>query len=236
MAVHVTCPKCRKQVPFGKLFCTFCGAKLEINPDTVNSRVTAGEVIVRARRILVRLASLALIAGAVGMFLWPVKPTGRVGDATYAKLCQQRIDAVRARVLNGMIFTETFSDLEINAWLSERVAKLTSAEAGSGFQLQEVNVALKKGLVVVNTRLARSAIDLTFEVEGKPRVTANSGFEFEVTGVRIGHVPMPSFAHAHFADSALNVFSELREQKELLNKMKRLEVTDSQVIMSTQNQ
>lgn len=235
MAVHVTCPQCKQRIPFGRLFCTFCGTKLELNPDTISSKTTAGEVLTRARRIVMRLISLTVILGGMGLFLWPTQPAGRIGDASYEKLCQQRMDAVRARVLNGMVFSETFSDAEINAWLAARLASTKDKEAGAGLQLTSVNVALNKDGVVVATLSERPPVRLSVEIAGKPVITTGREFDFEVTGVRIGHVPMPSFLHQFFADRNLTLFTEFREQHDMLNKMRKIETRDSQIVFSNQN-
>ena len=236
MAVHVTCPQCKQRIPFGRLFCTNCGAKLEINSDTITSRTSAGEVLTRARRIVIRLVVLAIVLGAVGLFLWPMQPTGRTGDASYEKLCQQRMDAVRARVLNGMQFSETFSDIEINAWLASRMAATTSKDVGAGFRLTAVNVALNKEGAVVATISEAGPVRLSVLISGKPQVSANNGFAFEVTGVRVGHVPLPSALHDFFADRNLTIFANFREQHDVLNKMRKLETKDGQVVLSNQNQ
>ena len=49
MAVYVTCPQCKERIPFGRLFCTFCGAKLELTQETVTNRVTGKEFFTDAQ-------------------------------------------------------------------------------------------------------------------------------------------------------------------------------------------
>jgi hypothetical protein len=115
MAVHITCPQCKQKVPFGRLFCTFCGAKLELSPDRVTNRLTGDEAFGGIKRWVTRLASFAVVAGAIGVFFWPMPPQGQVGNAAQAASCEQRISVVRSRVLNGIILADAFSEAEVNA-------------------------------------------------------------------------------------------------------------------------
>ena len=126
MAIHVTCPQCNKQVPFGRLFCTFCGAKLELSPEKVSSRLTAREAMGGVKRWVIRLFSLAVVAAVIGVFFWPMKPMGQMGDSAAAAACEQRIQSMRARTLNGIIFIEKFSEPEVNAWLRREVSTASS--------------------------------------------------------------------------------------------------------------
>jgi len=233
MAIHVTCPQCKKQVPFGRLFCTFCGSKLELSPEKVSSRLTAREAMSGAKRWAIRLFSLAVVASVIGVFFWPMKPMGEVGNAAAAASCEQRIQSMRARTLNGIIFIEKFPEAEVNAWLRREVSKMREKGAGGGFQLAEVNVDFRQGIVVVNTRLELSKAQLSYEVELAPAIRSQ-GFEHPVRALKIGHVPMPSFAAEYLAGRALNIFSGLREEAEMLGKMKQMEVADGVVRVSNQ--
>lgn len=234
MAIHVTCPQCKQQVPFGRLFCTYCGAKLELTPDKVSSRVTAGEAFSAVRRWMIRLFFLAVVAGIIGVFLWPMPPQGEVGNAAQAASCERRIQSTRTRTLNGSVFLETFPEVEVNAWLRQEVAKLKDAGAGAGFQLVDINLAFKPKTVVLNTRMELSKAVLTYEVEIEPSI-GSQGFQHTVRAMRVGHVPIPALATEYLAGRALHVFSGLREEGDLLRKMKQMEVVENAVRVSNQS-
>lgn len=233
MAVHVQCPACKKQVPFGRLFCTFCGEKLELTPDKVTSRLTVTEAYGAVRKVVIRLISLSVVAGIVGVFLWPMEPVGQVGSAAHATSCQSKIASTRARALNGLVFMEQFSEQEVNALLAERLTKTANTEAGAGFQLTGVNVVFTPGKVMVNTRLQAWKAVVSYEVELAPKI-GSKGFEHEVTGLRIGHVPVPAQVAGFLAGRALNVFSEFTAEAETLGRMKQLVVEKGLVRVSTQ--
>ena len=233
MAVHVTCSQCKKQVPFGKLFCVYCGAKLEMTPDTMSRSMNAGEVMGGLKKWIVRLISLAVFAAVIGVFIWPLPPQGKTGGPAQAAACEQRLETARARTLNGVVFLETFSEDEANAWLKDKVARLGNASAGAGFMLSEVNLAFRPNKIIVNTRMTLSKIDISYEIELKPSLSPR-GFEYTIDSVRVGHVPMPAFANEYLAGRALHVFSELRSEEDLLRRMKQLEISDRQVRISNQ--
>ena len=219
-------------MPFGRLFCTFCGAKLEINEDTVKNRATAGESLTALRRVFVRLFSMAMVFGAIALFFWPMAPHGQAGTAAQAVSCQQRITQTRARVLNGMVFTEVFPEAEVNALLKERLAKVGDASSGAGFMLTGVNLVFGSKVVMVNATMSLWKLTISYEVEVEPSISAQ-GFQYAVKSVRIGHVPLP-FAMDFFAGRALHVFSDMREEDDVLRKMKQLEVAQGQVRVSNQ--
>lgn len=233
MAIHVTCPQCKKQVPFGRLFCTFCGAKLELTPDRVSNRVSTGEALDVVRRWVIRIFSLFVVSCFVGVFLWPMAPMGEVGSNAHAASCDQRMQSSRARTLNGVVFMERFPEAEVNAWLRREIAKMASREAGMGFRLQDVTMDFKKGFVVMNARLGMSKAVLTYEVELAPALTSQ-GFRSEVRSLRIGHMPIPAFAAPALAGRVLHVFNGMREEADLLGKMKQMEVDDGVVRVSNQ--
>ncbi len=233
MAVHVTCPQCKKQVPFGKLFCVYCGAKLELTPDRISRSMNAGEIFGGLKKWIIRLISLSVFAVIIGVFIWPLPPQGQAGGPAQAAACEQRLAAAHARTLNGIVFTETFPEDEANAWLKDKVAHLANAGAGAGFVLSEVNLAFRPGRIIVNTRMTLSKINISYEIELKP-VISPRGFEYTLESVRVGHVPMPEFTREFFAGRALHVFSELRNEDDLLKRMKQLDVIDRQVRVSNQ--
>lgn len=233
MAVHVKCPSCKQQVPFGRLFCTFCGEKLELTQESVTTRMTAGEAYDGIRRWVIRLFSLAVVAGVIGVFFWPMEPQGQTGTAAHATSCQAKITSARARAYNGLVFIEQFSEQEVNALLAERVKNTTDKEAGVGFQLTDVNVALLPGKAVVNTRLALGGAVLAYEVEVEPSISSK-GFEHKITALRIGHVPVPAAAAGYLGGRALNLFSTLTTEAEVLSKMKSLSLDKGVVRISTQ--
>ena len=233
MAVHVTCPQCKQQIPFGRLFCTYCGAKLELTPDKVSSRTTAGEAFESLKKWVSRLVSLIVVAAAIGVFFWPVPPQGEIGSTAQAVSCEQRISTVRTRLLNGIIFSDGFSEAEVNAELKARLAKLANPDAGAGFVLKEVNIAFRPKKAIVFTRLSLAGkADITYEIEGEP-VTSPRGYQFNVASVRIGHVPMPSFLNEFLSDRALNVFSEMRAERDLLSKIKKIDVEQGRFLISS---
>lgn len=235
MAVYVKCPQCKERIPFGRLFCTFCGAKLELSAETVTNRITGREFFTDAKKMVLRLVWTALVFGAIALFFWPMPPLGQAGNDAQGKVCEQKIASVRARVLNGVtIFpAESFTEPEANAWLKGRVAKLADAGAGLGFQLSEVNLKFSKDVVVVNTRLTFKVVNLSYEIELQPTIN-NAGFQKSIRSVRIGHVPMPDFTHEFLSERALHVFADLREEQEVVKKLKQLSVAPGQITLTNQ--
>ena len=236
MAVHVTCPECKQQVPFGRLFCTYCGAKLELTQANVSNKISLGEATAKIRKVVIRLVVLLVLACVIGVFLWPMDPPGKTGSPADARLCEQRIVFLRTRVLNGVVMTESFGEAEVNAWLKETLTNTTDLAAGAGFSLRALNLAFKSGKVIEQSRLGLGPVTISYTLEGKVRLEAGGTLGFSVTDVRIGHVPMPEVLHEFFAERALNPFTGLRREADLIAKLKRLEVRDGVVQVSNAGQ
>lgn len=229
MAVHITCPDCKKQVPFGRLFCTFCGAKLDLSQENVSTKLSVGEATAKIRKVVVRVVVLAIIFGGLGLFFWPMDPPGQTGAAGDAKLCEARIERVRTRVLNGVVMTETFGEAEVNAWLKDKLTSSKDLSAGAGFSLRALTLGLMPGNATVQTRLGRGPVTIAYTVEGKAIIDAAGHFSYNVTGVRIGHVPMPEPLYDFFASRALNPFTGMVREADLLAKLKQLDVRQGQI-------
>lgn len=232
MAVHITCPDCKKQVPFGRLFCTFCGAKLDLSQENVSTKLSMGEATAKIRKVVVRLVVFVLVFGALGLFFWPIDPPGQTGAPADAALCERRIEHVRTRALNGVIMTEAFGEAEVNAWLKDKLSKTSDLSAGGGFSLKSLTLGFLQGSVTVQTRLGLGPVTIAYTIDGKPLIDAGGHYVFNVTGVRIGHVPMPEPVHAFFAERALNSFAGMTREVDTLAKLRRIDVRPGQVQVS----
>jgi hypothetical protein len=72
-------------------------------------------------------------------------------------------------------------------------------------------------------RAEMGPVVLSYELEGELVRRANA-WAFEVTGMRMGHLPMPGPLGQWLAIRVLNVFSMLDQERALLNDMERIRV------------
>ena len=181
----VACTQCGTENELTSLFCSDCGAKLDltkvehgdIKKSVKKERGVGGNPILKLIRLVVVLALIALI----GVMLWPPVPGGEVGEkelaGEYESVRQQLIDAAE----NGREYEAILPERAINAYAMDVVAK----QGGAGFgALSDVNISIiDKEEVEIMATMKFGPVPLVYVVLGRPTV-GPSGFDFAVDQVQ----------------------------------------------------
>jgi hypothetical protein len=225
----IPCPRCGRPNPFTQVFCSECGAKLDLQSikkeQIMRPRGVQADVIVRLLKLLVRIAVLAVLV----LMVWPVSPRGvRGGQQQLLQMADKR-KALISAVQNGWNRVVVFDESEVNAYLAARVNESGDGEsAGPRLPLDAANVDFTEKQTTVTVVVRLGPLPLSYEVYGQPEVTGE-GFTFKVKGARVGHMPLPGVVASPVARKVKTVFSGLRDDRRLLNNLARMAVGNGAV-------
>jgi hypothetical protein len=134
---------------------------------------------------------------------------------------------------------QIFSEAEVNACLA---ADLNARLKVGTFKLQAIHVQLKPNAVVISALanceptlpggLKPGSLDFSYRVTGVPQMGAD-GFSFEIARGMIGHLPLPGSLARAILPQLQAHFKELGRNYPAINAIKRLELADGQITVSS---
>ena len=225
----LACAKCGTANEFGHIFCTKCGAKLDMS----HVPVARGSSIEWARLLVggLRLAVFLVVLAGAGLIIWPVTPAGKQGgDKDAAAWLAQRA-ALKDGAQQGQAAKAVASEVTLNAYLAASLKLAQSndeATASWKMTLDEVNLALLKELVTVTTVAHVGPISLTWEICGAPKVTEGP-FALDVRSGRVGHLQLPRAGAEWLALRMAVLFHRWQPERELLDQLGSMVVEPGQV-------
>jgi hypothetical protein len=236
MGVEVTCTQCGHKNPLGRVFCMKCGAKLNLDslsPKSMRDSVRGqGGALARLFRWVVTLALLF----AIIQILRPVAPSGHNGSAQDALRLRQKLGLLKGAALDGRAASQRISEVEVNSYLAELVQSAMGGSSSDLYRLRTVNVAMENGKITVVLVSSAGPASLSYEMVGTPARTSDRHFLYDVETVRLGHLPMPGPLGQWVAGQAHNVFSKMRDERELLDRMARVQVGQREIEVATPGQ
>jgi hypothetical protein len=237
MSYHVTCGACGFRNPLGRLHCVKCGERLVVSEKTVRPELGGLQRFGQSLGRLFRLAlSLGLLFGLIQV-LRPVQPMGQSGTAQHANEMDQKLDLLQYATLERQAMRQSLSEPEVNGYLAQILAD-TPDRTASGlmkFELQMINLRFREGEIVTVMLSAWQSLNLTYEIRTKV-VPREQGVGLEVTGLRLGHLPMPRPAAEWAAGRLANVFGRMEREKSLLDQLSALEVQDGVAVATVPGQ
>lgn len=228
MTAEVKCPACGKTNQPDKLFCKFCGAKLDLSKARFDggTKAVLGRVIGRVVRLCVTLGLLVVLV----LLLWPKAPGGAVGDAEDAERAHNQLAALHRAVQQNLPLTHTFSEAEANAYLAHLMSSADPDEVTTahGFQIQAVNLTFTADTVWVHIEAGWQIVTLTYAIELVP-ITDEAGLRVDVKHVVLGHLAVPGVLQERFAGRVWPVFEQMERERWVLDHMTRIALSEGEL-------
>lgn len=227
MSYDITCRGCGHRNPMGRLYCMACGARLEVNEQTVSA---AGARAGRGSGLrMLRLGVVLLLLVALVQMVRPVAPGAEVGARAQAGNVEAKVEALQAALMESRARQETFAEPELNAYLVELLAGHAGPSATwLGFEVRRVQVALTPGQAVLLVEAARGSLVLTQEITAEP-VRTPQGWQFEVTGLRVGHLPLPRPLANMVAVRSARLLAGLTREREVFQRLSGFRISRGSV-------
>jgi hypothetical protein len=230
------CPRCRRPNPLSQVFCSQCGAKLDLSGVRSDDFVQRpGAAIRRIVWVILRgLFQLGLVA-VLALMLWPAAPAGARGGSAKKEQAQDSINLLHSAVQNNLKRLVTINESEVNAYLASLGKRRASSERGSYRKKQGVrlpvdvaNMNFREDRVTVLVVASMGPFALSYEVTGAPEANGEN-FSFDVAGARVGHLPLPGPLSGIVAHKVKTVFAPLRDERLLLDRVDRMAVGEGAV-------
>lgn len=226
MAPGIKCRSCKHWNRVGSLYCHACGEKLV---QRIAQR--GGGFILSFIRSLTRLVLGLIFVAALGLMLWPVMPTGKMGDPEDRELFLERMYALSDAVRLEERMIQPISEEEFNSFLAYLVAlqaggeKHTFLDAG----IAGINVTFTPNSLVALIVGAYGPLYLTYEIHGVPSA-GEDGFLFDVGDVRLGHMPMPDLMADVIVGRAVRMFSSMQQERAVLDSISKFQLGDGRIV------
>lgn len=222
MTAGVKCSACGSINPLGRIHCVRCGARLDvsnfIHPRAVGSRG-------RVARVFRLLLLLALLLALVQL-LRPVIPSGEPGTTEDGARLTERLKRLESAADAQIPALEVLPEREVNGYLQHLLTNAPRRESNAWIrhEVGELRLQFQSAQVTLvwTTRLG-GALPLTFEVAGVPQVGADR-FQFVLSQVRVGHLPLPGPAGAWAARRLAQMFTPLTRERRLLDMLDELTI------------
>lgn len=224
----IPCSECGLKNRLGLLFCSRCGAKLDLSKRRSGSASSglsgAGSIF----RMVIALAFLIVL----GLLCWPAAPDGDAPAAGGAQAILAKSRALRGAVTRGNEIVEQFDEAQINHYLS---AKLASAEKPEGLKLhlREIRAQITPGNAGVWMKSELFSLPITYAVPVRIARRPDGSHTFSPGTVRIGHLPLPGPLNTRALDQIAAVFARMNEEREFMNMFPEVELLDGIIEVST---
>ena len=232
MSIVVICPKCGSRNPPGRMYCMQCGGKIEMEmAETRAEKPWIGKAVSALGRA-VRAAATILLLLAIVQMMRPVAPAGSTGNAQDVQRLRQKLSLFKGAVMDGKASSQRLSEVELNAYLTDLLARSATPDAMDSlrYRLLKVNLAVEPAAVVVVLRASLGPVPLSYEVTGAPRVDGKR-FAFAPTAARFGHLPLPGPLRGWMAGRVYGVFSQMLDERSLLDQAEGLELAQGEVTL-----
>lgn len=240
MTATITCKQCGATNRLGVLFCAQCGAKLDLTEKNVQKSVKkerkreareAGSSVTILVRWL-RWAVFALVLGGLVALFVPAGGAGELGERVDAERLDQKIDMLRAAILDMRAQQLVVFEREINAYLAEGVAGAVRPEGGLGFALEAIRVDLAEDGLTAWFQGRLGPLPLTYTVTGDGGA-GPQGWAFVPRSVSIGHFPVPKFLRGRVEKQLALVFAGMVEERQVLKRIVLWDPREDEVRVGT---
>ena len=236
----IICGKCGNDNALGRIFCTQCGEKLDLDqlnePEMMKKETKKSP---RARAILFILFDLIVLALVLaGLSFWPAAHDASLGADSLGQAALGKLTRLDATTVS---LTHEFSEKEANVL----VARYLSGQ-------QKGNPEHIRGVSSIELQLEPNAIratayasigpwhfgtfslgpfPITYSVVAVP-VREGNAIRFDVRRGGIGHLPLPGPLSKPAADKLGEIFSKATRYQTLFNKTSAIELQKGAVKIS----
>jgi hypothetical protein len=228
MAVTLKCPRCGHLNSLGRMFCTQCGEKLEVNASSVKSGTT-GEVVRSTIGRIVRWVVGLLILVCIIQIIRPVRPGGAEGGPQDAQRMAQKIRILSGAAHDGRAANLELEEAQINAYLEAARNRNKDPKKGGLLQLEKVNIDLLPNRVLTTAMTKLGPITLTYEVEST-LVVKDRLMDCRIKRVRLGRMPMPPPLSGMLARKVSAIFREMDQERRLLQQLDEFTVAQDKAV------
>ena len=186
------CHECGHENQLGAIFCRECGAKLDVEkmrPEVKNSKPKGS--IVEMVKNLVAIVVLLGLFGTIGMMFWPDSPVPYELDKKEQTKANAKLQGIINKI-KGEYGDEkyVFTPDEVTYLFNH---KLTEKEEGGGYAIDNMIFEIDDYDNIIITANAKmfGSIPVSFQVTG---MLEGDTPALTVTGTKMGHLPIPSFA------------------------------------------
>lgn len=212
---EIKCKNCGAVTSVGRKFCLKCGAELDIKNLVREGGPGGGRKFLRFVRVLI---FLGLLLSLVQM-LRAVTPQGRMGTEADADRFAVRLQQLEAGVAHGTPTEEIVSEAELNAYL-HRLLLNSPARISEGYlksEMTDIRAQLLPGTLIVVWTAKYGALPLSYDVVCAPKIAGSRGLSFELSRVRVGHLPLPGRAGAWAAKRLARMFENLKSEHRVVS-------------------
>ncbi len=213
MSSQINCDRCGVSNPFGRVFCIKCGAKLDF--AAMERKIRRGSQGGGAGHLFFRLVRLLIVAAllaALGLIVWPVSPSGQVGETGTAAQFRANLQALETALDGGTSASVEISEESANAHLLE-IVHYTQSEPtpGNRLNLDGMNLRFGEGTFVLVVQASKGPVKLTYEITGMPGADG-----LEIRGARWGHLPLPLPAARWMTRKLTLLFQNMKREQAVL--------------------
>ena len=232
-SLRVKCGQCGEKNALGRMFCSKCGARLEVSQATVKSSDAGFGGFVKLLGRLFRLAVSIALLFCIILLLRPASLQGRDGSAQEAQQLVHKLQILKTATLEGTQAYDSILESEVNAYLAELLKRSQPASrSGLQYSIKKINVAVTTNELNVVLHAACGPLTISYELVGVPQLE-NNLFVLDIQRARLGYMPLPKMAQPWLIDKVNNVFSKLYEEKSILDNLSTLRLEDGQIAVST---
>lgn len=182
------CPSCGNDNEFGRVFCTKCGAKLDLSQMNNNQIEDLGKKSATMSYWPVAVLAVIIIAIAlVGLALWGrIDTLGQDGVRSESRIIKNQLAMFR-RLGNGQTMGAVFSEKQINSYLlvyKVQQLKLESFSVSVVPEALNIRLVHKYGPYGIGTFQKQIYVSLDLECVAE-------GNNLVVKSGAIGHMPLP---------------------------------------------
>jgi len=227
MPEGIKCKSCKEWNRVGTIYCHSCGEKLI---QKISTRRHGGSFIFYLRGFLRLLIGVAGI-GSLGLILWPVQPSGAIGDLADRKKFIEQVADLSEAADRGQRSVAALKEAGLNSYLAYLVEQQAGPESPGVLYAGTagLNVTFTPNSLVALIIGAYGPVYLTYEIQGLP-VAGEDGFRFDMSRVRLGHLPLPDVMGDIMVKRVADMFSKMEREKALLNKISKFQVEDGRII------
>ena len=227
MPIKIACTNCGFQNDLGRVFCAQCSRKLDLNR-------TALEDLEERRtfepgRLIGPILVTLIVGGALtvaGLALWPMPRPPVPFDPAGANQVPLKTAAVKTALRANRPVTLTFTETELNGYLAARAAIR---------KVDSLTIDLKRGKFDLQAACRWTAITNASSLAGRGLsytygMTAGfQGGQLNVTGGRVGHLPLPGPALALSKTYFAGLFDDLLSETGIVSAVKSVQLDDAKV-------
>lgn len=221
MAIKIECGQCGFRNDLGRVFCTKCGLKLDLqrtsHADLQERReIEYGAIFGRIAGFLFVLAPILL----VGLALWPPNPLVVMTDGAGAQQVPMKTRAVKQALMARQKVAVEFTEAELNGFLAVRAQtrglKKLAMDVNPGQFDLAASFAWRPAAATNFAWVVKNKIALPVTL------TLSAGFaqgKLEVQGAKIGHLPLPGLTRSVVAGFFGGVFQDIVSEKQVVESL-----------------